>query len=103
MPPEQSTLAAPAAEELISWVHEEFPLLSPGVTALDDGAGSGVVITALRARLPQIPILAADLSPGMLATIETKRLPNVKCQVVDTNPSEPDRGWPLHPLPSALS
>lgn len=73
----------PCAEELISWVDAESPFSTPGATALDNGAGSGVVATALRTRFPNIPILAADLSPGMLATIEKKRLPHVKCQVLD--------------------
>ena len=73
----------PPAEQLIAWVNEESPLSGPGATALDNGAGSGVVTTALRARFPNIPILAADLSPGMLETIEKKRLPQVKCQVLD--------------------
>lgn len=76
-------ITRPSAEELISWVHEESPLSGPDATALDNGAGSGVVTTALRTRFPNIPILAADLSPGMLKTIENKRLPNVKCQVLD--------------------
>ena len=73
----------PSAEQLIAWVNEVSPLSAPGATALDNGAGSGVVTTALRARFPNIPILATDLSPGMLETIEKKRLPQVKCQVLD--------------------
>lgn len=56
---------------------------APDATAIDNGSGSGVVTTALRARFPNIPILAADLSPGMLATIEKKGLPQVKCQVLN--------------------
>ena len=73
----------PCAEQLISWVHEESPLTNGGATAFDNGAGSGVVTTSLRARFSTIPILAADLSPGMLELIEKKRLPHVKCQVLD--------------------
>ena len=73
----------PSAEELISWVHEVSPFSTPGATAFDNGAGSGVVTTALRTRFPDTPILAADLSPGMLETIEKKRLPQVRCQVLD--------------------
>lgn len=73
----------PCAEELISWVNEESPLSAPGANVLDNGAGSGVVTTTLRARYPSMPILAADLSPGMLEKIENKGLPQVKCQVLD--------------------
>ena len=73
----------PSAEALISWVHETSPLSAPSATSLDNGAGSGVVTTALRSRFPNIPIVAADLSPGMLETIEKKRLPQVTCQVLD--------------------
>ena len=73
----------PSAEELISWVHEVSPLSQPSASAFDNGAGSGVVTTTLRARFHNLPILAADLSPGMLETIEKKHLPQVKCQVLD--------------------
>ena len=73
----------PSAEELISWVHEVSPISQPGATAIDNGAGSGVVTMALRARFPNLPILAADLSPGMLETIGKKHLPQIKCQVLD--------------------
>ncbi len=73
----------PSAEALISWMHETSPLSAPFATALDNGAGSGVVTTTLRSRFPNIPILAADLSPGMLETIEKKLLPQVVCQVLD--------------------
>ena len=73
----------PCAEELLSWVHEESPFSAPGATAFDNGAGSGVVTTSLQSRFPTIPILAADLSPVMLEIIEKRRLPRVKCQVLD--------------------
>ena len=73
----------PSAEQLISWVDEISPLALAGSIVLDNGAGSGVVTTALRNRFPNVPILAADLSPGMLATIEKKRLSQVKTQVLD--------------------
>ena len=73
----------PCAEALISWVKEEFPLSGPNVNILDNGAGSGVVTIALRARFANAPILAADLSAGMLRIIEEKRLSNVRCKVLD--------------------
>lgn len=73
----------PSAEALISWVHEISHLSGPSTRALDNGAGTGVVTTVLRSRFPNIPILAADLSPGILETIEKKRLSQVTCQVLD--------------------
>ena len=76
-------ITRPSAEALISWVHEESPLSAPDTAALDNGAGSGVVTTTLRSQFPKLPIVAADLSPGMLETIEKKSLPRVECQVLD--------------------
>ena len=73
----------PSAEELISWVHEESHFSTPSAAALDNGAGSGVVTTVLRTRFHHLPILAADLSPGMLETIEKKHLQLVQTQVLD--------------------
>ena len=73
----------PSAESLISWMDEEFPLSVRDVNVLDNGAGSGVVTSALRARFVNAPILAADLSAGMLKIIEAKGLPDVHCKVLD--------------------
>ena len=73
----------PSAEALITWVNEELPLSAHNVNVFDNGAGSGVVTVALRSRFATAPILAADLSPGMLKIIEEKRLSNVRCKVLD--------------------
>lgn len=74
----------PCAEQLIEWVNSESPLSTPSASAFDNGAGSGVVTTTLRARFPNLPILAADLSPGMLETLrKTNYLPKVQYQAVD--------------------
>ena len=73
----------PSAKELISWINQESPFSAPGVTTFDNGAGSGVVTTTLRTWFPNIPIMAADLSVGMLETIEKKHLPQVECRVLD--------------------
>ena len=74
----------PSAEHLISMVDEISPLSHPTASAFDNGAGSGVLTTALRARFPDIPILAADLSPVMLKTIEQKELSDVQCRELDS-------------------
>ena len=73
----------PAAEQLINWVHEESSLSTPLATALDNGAGTGIVTATLRARFPNLPILAADLSPGMLETIGKRNIPQVRYGVLD--------------------
>lgn len=73
----------PSAVELISMVDDMSPFTSSGATAFDNGAGSGVVTAALRARFPNIPITAADISPGMLKEIEKQHLPDVECQDLD--------------------
>ena len=76
-------ITGPSAEKLISMVNEVSPLSHPGASAFDNGAGSGALTVALRARFPDIPILAADLSPGMLKVIEKKTLPDVQCRELD--------------------
>ena len=76
-------VTGPSAEHLISMVDKISPLSHPTASAFDNGAGTGVVTTALRARFPDIPILAADLSPGMLEAIEKKKLPDVQCRELD--------------------
>ena len=84
----------PAAEELLSWVDSESWLSAPGVTVFDNGSGTGVVTAAIRTRFPDLPILAGDLSPGMLELFEKKGLPNVRTQVlnaVDLAPIEENR------------
>ncbi|KAL8722282.1 MAG: hypothetical protein Q9181_007518, partial [Wetmoreana brouardii] len=73
----------PSAETLISWVNDLSPLSHSNALALDNGTGSGVVTISLRSRFPHLPIIAADLSPGMLETIEKKQLPKVQCKVLD--------------------
>lgn len=73
----------PSAEQLISMVDEVSPLSHRDAIAFDNGAGSGVVTAALRARFADIPIVVADLSPGMLKEVERKQLPHVECQELD--------------------
>ena len=73
----------PSAELLISWIDEELSFSLPGTTTLDNGAGSGVVTTSLRARFPNLPIMAADRSSGMLEKIKEKGLPNVGYETAD--------------------
>lgn len=79
----------PGAEALISWLDDLSPLSHANAFALDNGPGTGVVTASLRSRFPHLPIVAADLSPGMLEHIEKKQLPQVQCKVVDANDLHP--------------
>ncbi|KAL8685844.1 MAG: hypothetical protein Q9224_005647 [Gallowayella concinna] len=89
----------PAAEALISWVNSLSPLSHSNAIALDNGAGSGVITTTLRSRFPHLPIIATDLSPGMLEKLEQKQLPRVQCKVLDaTNLHHFDRDTFTHTL-----
>ena len=73
----------PVAEELVSWLNSQSPFSAPGVTAFDNGCGSGVVTATLSIKFPTIPILAADFSPGMLDVVEKKKFLNVRTRVLD--------------------
>ncbi|KAH6672059.1 S-adenosyl-L-methionine-dependent methyltransferase [Halenospora varia] len=52
---------------------------------IDLGAGTGSLDHLLAARYPDIPILATDISPGMLETLMSNATPNTKIttQVAD--------------------
>jgi len=71
------------AEQLVFLVNTQSPFSEAGVTAFDNGCGSGVLTTILRTNFPHIPILAGDLSPGMLEIVEKKSLRNVQTQVLN--------------------
>ena len=73
----------PASEALISWVDEISPFNAPNVDIFDDGCGSGVVSKALSSRFSHAPILAGDLSPGMVELVEKQNMPNVRTKVLD--------------------
>ncbi|KAF4630766.1 hypothetical protein G7Y89_g7368 [Cudoniella acicularis] len=74
------------AARLIAMAEELYsPLSAPNARAIDLGAGTGSVTHQLAAAYPELPILATDISPGMLkqlmanATMPT----NITTQIVD--------------------
>lgn len=71
------------AEQLVSLVDIQSSFSKPDVTAFDNGCGTGIVTTILRSKFPGIPILAADLSPGMLEILEKKGLRNVQTRILN--------------------
>ena len=74
-----------AAERLVVLSNELKPYSAPNTYALDSGAGTGVTTTSLSGSFPSIPILATDVSPEMLAVIDSAKLPNVTTKVVDAS------------------
>ena len=66
-----------AAKELVLWVDTESSFSKPGAAASDNGCGTGMVAETLGKTFPTLPILAADLSPGMLNVVEEKNLSDV--------------------------
>lgn len=77
------------AEQLVLMVHTQSPFSAPDASAFDNGCGSGVLSTILRANSPHLPILAGDLSPGMLEIVEKKSLRNVQTQVLNAIDLDP--------------
>ena len=73
----------PPAEDLISWINSKAPFSAADAIVLDNGCGTGVLTTTLSIRFPNLPIVAADVSPGMLETIKQKQLANVQTRVQD--------------------
>ena len=73
----------PASEALISWVDEVSPFNAPNVDIFDNGCGTGVVPKALSSRFPHAPILAGDLSSGMVESVEKQDIPNVRAKVLN--------------------
>lgn len=73
-------------KQLISLTQKLRPSLSaPDARAIDLGAGTGSLAFQLAAIFPQLPILATDISSGMLDQITANPLatPNITVQVAD--------------------
>ncbi|KAL6718582.1 hypothetical protein ACLMJK_004674 [Lecanora helva] len=74
---------AQAANHLIDLAESRLSFTTASSSALDSGAGSGVLTEALAKRFPHLSILACDLAPAMLAQLEAKKLPNVLTMEAD--------------------
>lgn len=61
------------------------PLSAPGTRIIDLGAGTGSLAFQLAKKYPELPILATDISPGMIDQIKANPLAtaNITAQVVD--------------------
>lgn len=53
-------------EVLVDWVNYMSPLVGSSVAAFDLGCGSGILTRCLKAKFPLVPILATDISGGMV-------------------------------------
>ena len=74
-----------AADRLTSVIHEIHTFNPDTGFVLDNGAGTGALTTTLKFKYPTLRVLAADISPGMLKTIEAKHLPNTETLVIDAS------------------
>lgn len=69
------------AARLIELADGLHPLSIPYARAIDLGAGTGSLTYQLAARFPTLPILATDISPGMLEQLMSST--NITSQVAD--------------------
>ncbi|MCJ1459234.1 hypothetical protein MMC28_009611 [Mycoblastus sanguinarius] len=74
-----------AANHLIKISHNVHPFCVPVSYVLDNGAGTGTLTDAVTELFPSIHVLATDIAPGMLETIEAKQIPNVSTKVADAS------------------
>ncbi|KAJ9626878.1 hypothetical protein H2203_003334 [Taxawa tesnikishii (nom. ined.)] len=59
-------------EALVNEVDKLLPFTGPDVRVLDNGSGTGLLASYLAAKYPEVPIVAADISSGMLENLEKK-------------------------------
>jgi ubiquinone/menaquinone biosynthesis C-methylase UbiE len=64
--------SASAAERLVTVADAARSFTTPGSSAIDLGAGTGSIAHALAARFPELPVLATDVSAGMLEQLRSK-------------------------------
>ena len=81
-------LTTPPCQSLINRVSSLLSLSDTNTHAIDNGCGTGVVTCILKQEYPKIPILATDISDGMISTlrdrISDKKWTNVTTRVVDS-------------------
>lgn len=63
-------ITRPPCNELIQWVDKISLLSTRNIHILDDGAGTGVSTSTVEEHFPEAPIMATDISPGMIAVID---------------------------------
>ena len=77
------SMSSDAATQLLQLAATLLPIESSSSHVLDHGAGTGALSRAVAAHFPGTPILATDISPGMLAVLSSAGLPNVRTYVLD--------------------
>ena len=65
-------LTTPPCQSLLKSVSNLRPLTDPNTNAFDNGCGTGVLTSVLKVEYPQIPVLATDVSDGMLSILRTR-------------------------------
>lgn len=81
-------LTTPPCQSLLNRVSSLLPLSSPNTNAFDNGCGTGVLTSTLKGQYPQVPVLATDVSNGMLSILQTRisdrKWTDVTARVVDS-------------------
>lgn len=73
------------ADRLVQEAHTMHAFSTQDSYVLDIGTGAGAIPESITESFPGVRILATDISPGMIATVDQKRLPNVVTRVVDAS------------------
>ncbi|KAF6219725.1 hypothetical protein HO133_003550 [Letharia lupina] len=80
-------VTTPPSQSLLNRVSAILPLNAPNTTAFDNGCGTGVLTTILKQQNPNVPLLAADYSDGMVdilkRRVQAQKLEEVTARVVD--------------------
>ena len=81
-------LTTPFCQSLIHRVSSLLPLSNPNTNAFDNGCGTGIMTSILKQEYPEVPILATDVSDGMLGILQTRisaqNWTNISARVVDS-------------------
>lgn len=77
----------PPGVDLLQQLDSMLPFSAKDTSVLDDGAGSGNTVISLRKQYPQVPILATDLSEGMMKELKDKLTQNLDWAPVETRVS----------------
>lgn len=81
-------VTVPASETLVSRVSSLLPLSLPNATAFDNGCGPGVLSSVLKKQYPYLPVLATDISDGMISLLRQRiarqQWASVTARVVDS-------------------
>lgn len=77
-------LTGQGGEALLKLV-ESVRSFDDSAVVLDSGAGSGALTALLRQKSSKMPIVAADVAPGMLEMLAKRDIPNLKTLLLDAS------------------